>query len=777
MQLRTKIYVLIGGLFFFAFVAAQFLEEIITSRSLELQSSEIHQEIIKNEELKRLEIQSYIQSEIDDCFDRLYVILNQVKQAPLLYRHFLPLQDGRLNQTWFAAASLLNQNKWLDWIENKSASGIASLITVDPLKPTIGVELEKSENFSVVAIQNDPSPPSIYLAIPYTLSFMPMDQDNVGGRFFLFTPEQIRQLDMDAMVKKTEMQSVPYMKRGLEELINHLRQTKQALIAGRLFNGEKGDQIQDKECQTLLSQDKQFNNIDRYMLRYLEIAIVRDMALFLSTNLLGDDPMEALFPKGMVQIQSNGSCGYAVLNQDVFSDSMRSTLTRTSIFLHGDGQTEFPKTVSSDGEGRIFFGRTMRLESTQNPDLNSSLSVAIDAQSLVKNIALATAADIYFCSSNHVIKGFSRQGIELIGPKLNLPFDELKGKTTGFIPFEGGDYFFMKITPYSELDIDFYLLTPQYREFSLAMSIQKSAKNLIHKISHQMQVIAFIALILVFFFLNKIAKHMTDPISHLANACRVLRHGHLSEVHLPTLKGDSKDEVHTLYRVFDEMIDGLKEKDKVQGVLNKVVSPEIAKEILTGTIHLGGEEKNVTVMFADIRNFTKMSENMEPHDVINMLNTCMTKISHAIDQHSGVIDKFVGDEVMALFGAPINDEEGAKKAVICAFEILKVLDEWNAERKNQNLVPVEMGIGIHTGLVVAGNMGAENRLNYTVLGANVNLAARLCSAAKPHEILISRGTLESPGVKQSFETQALEKMSLKGFSEPVEVFLITHAQS
>jgi adenylate cyclase len=180
----------------------------------------------------------------------------------------------------------------------------------------------------------------------------------------------------------------------------------------------------------------------------------------------------------------------------------------------------------------------------------------------------------------------------------------------------------------------------------------------------------------------------------------------------------------------------------------------------------------ITVLFADIRSFTSMTQKMLPHEVIELLNTCMTKISRVIDEYGGVIDKYVGDEVMALFGAPIASEENALHAVKCAVKILEVLGEWNRERQGQGLIPIEMGIGVHTGLVVAGNMGAENRLNYTVLGRNVNLAARLCAAAHRMQILISDDTLHGPHVEEHLIYEKQTAMTLKGFDQPIDVYLV-----
>jgi len=210
----------------------------------------------------------------------------------------------------------------------------------------------------------------------------------------------------------------------------------------------------------------------------------------------------------------------------------------------------------------------------------------------------------------------------------------------------------------------------------------------------------------------------------------------------------------------------------VRGVLNKVVSKEIAEETLKGNVQLGGEEKRATVFFADIRGFTTLTEKMPPKEVIKLINVCMTKMSNAIDEHGGVIDKYVGDSVMGLFGAPIEKKESALKAVECGVTIIKIFEEWNREREKQQQSPIQIGIGIHTGSLVAGNMGAEDRLNYTVLGANVNLAARLCGKAEPMQILISQETLNEAGVKENLQVDSLSPIELKGFSNPIPVYSV-----
>jgi adenylate cyclase len=180
------------------------------------------------------------------------------------------------------------------------------------------------------------------------------------------------------------------------------------------------------------------------------------------------------------------------------------------------------------------------------------------------------------------------------------------------------------------------------------------------------------------------------------------------------------------------------------------------------------------MLFCDIRGFSTLTADLSPQKTIQLLNACMTKVSRVIEGEGGVIDKYVGDEVMALFGAPASHPDHALRAVSTGMLIVETLKKWNEARvKAGEQIIFEMGIGIHSGLVVAGNMGAEDRLNYTVLGSNVNLASRLCAVAKRNQLIISAATLAEPNVKESFYTRSLPPITLKGFVEPVQIYEIT----
>jgi adenylate cyclase len=272
--------------------------------------------------------------------------------------------------------------------------------------------------------------------------------------------------------------------------------------------------------------------------------------------------------------------------------------------------------------------------------------------------------------------------------------------------------------------------------------------------------------------LHTISRRITKPIIQLAAATKDVAEGRLDQVKLSLPPYKHHDEIAVLCHSFEEMVKGLQEKEKVKGVLNKVVSTEIAQEILKGSIHLGGEEKTVTVLFADIRDFTRITQNMPPQKVIDLLNTCMTKVSKLVDSNKGVIDKYVGDSAMALFGAPLARKEDTFDAIKSALEMIQSMKQWNQERTALGEPAIELGVGIHTGSMLVGNMGAENRLNYTVIGSNVNLASRLCKAAKGMEILMTKDTLDQPFVKERVEVEEISPLQFKGFDKVVNVFRV-----
>lgn len=229
------------------------------------------------------------------------------------------------------------------------------------------------------------------------------------------------------------------------------------------------------------------------------------------------------------------------------------------------------------------------------------------------------------------------------------------------------------------------------------------------------------------------------------------------------------DEIGVLAHTFNSMVGGLAERDRVQSLLGKVVSREIADELLSKRIELGGEEREITVLFSDIRNFTNLCETISPNDTLKLLNRYFTSMSHAIEEQGGVIDKYIGDAVMALFGAPVEQRDSAAKAVNSALAMIGELAQLNQVFAAEGKTSLAIGIGINTGTVVAGNMGSSNRLNYTVIGDGVNLASRLESLTKKYgvSIIVSEST-RNACPKVTF--RELDRVRVKGKKQPVVIY-------
>ena len=204
-------------------------------------------------------------------------------------------------------------------------------------------------------------------------------------------------------------------------------------------------------------------------------------------------------------------------------------------------------------------------------------------------------------------------------------------------------------------------------------------------------------------------------------------------------------------------------------------SPDVAKTIAAhgGEMKLDqGTKKEVVILFSDIRGFTSMSEKMDPDDVAQMLREYFTEMVDIIFRYGGTLDKFIGDAIMALWGAPIGTPEDADNAMQAAIEMQQKLTELNEHWKQSGKPAVQIGIGINSGNVFAGNIGSEQRLEYTVLGDAVNTASRLCSNAAKREILVSDALYAR--LKKKPKSEAREPLKVKNKEQLVPVFLVKH---
>ena len=233
----------------------------------------------------------------------------------------------------------------------------------------------------------------------------------------------------------------------------------------------------------------------------------------------------------------------------------------------------------------------------------------------------------------------------------------------------------------------------------------------------------------------------------------------------------SNDELGDLADAFNQMVRDIALKEKIKDSFGRYVAPEIVEMILANPSGhwMKAASKEATVLFTDIRGFTALSEDKEPEVIVDMLNDHFTKITDIIIRHGGHLDKFVGDAAMAVFGIPKENPNHAKDAVKASLEIMSLIEE-SALKTNQGAPVLRIGIGINTGEMVSGNLGSNKKMEYTVIGDNVNIASRLTSLADPGEILISSKTYDYLDKTDDFKFQEKGRISIKGRKIKIQVF-------
>ena len=263
-----------------------------------------------------------------------------------------------------------------------------------------------------------------------------------------------------------------------------------------------------------------------------------------------------------------------------------------------------------------------------------------------------------------------------------------------------------------------------------------------------------------------VSRSVAEPLGDLAAAMGRVEQGQL-DTRCPVV---SNDEIGEVAEGFNQMIGGLRERERVTEMFGRYVSREIRDEILAGRVSLDGTQADVTILFSDLRDFTPWVEATDPREVVRDLNAYFSEMEGAIRGSGGLVLQYIGDEIEAVFGAPVGDAHHADQAVHAAREMSRRLAAWNAERARAGKPPLRHGIGIHTGTVLAGSIGSRDRLSYALVGDTVNLASRIQGLTKDVgvEILVSGATQE-----RLADPSALIRVSaarVKGRSAEVEVY-------
>jgi len=261
-----------------------------------------------------------------------------------------------------------------------------------------------------------------------------------------------------------------------------------------------------------------------------------------------------------------------------------------------------------------------------------------------------------------------------------------------------------------------------------------------------------------------VSRSVAEPLLGLTFAMARVERGDL-EGRCPVV---SNDELGAVSEGFNRMLDGLREREAIKDTFGRYVTREVRDEILAGRVSVEGEQREVTVLFADLRDFTPWVESTEPREVVRDLNGYFGEMEAAIRAHGGLVLQFIGDEIEAVFGAPVPAADHPACAVRAALDMRARLAAWNRGRAR----PLRHGIGVHTGPVLAGAIGSRERLSYALVGDTVNLASRIQGLTKDVgvDILVSATTAQR--VARGIDLEPLPARRVKGKSVEVEVFRV-----
>jgi len=837
MNLRLKLFVIIGSLFIVIALISYYLPQFLLNRDIE--------------KLRETFDTSIIQHQQDDQQERKAAFLNRVQEnAYLLNADLYSVYDssffGLINphtnlssyHLWRKAAKLMAYNPEVDLLQitrqdygtiaivpdnanifsakaTHLANGVTNLEITRPLytdtptekKHFVGVKIEippsdRHFNISdelVLGELADFLRPSYYFlyhwdtlppAIPAN-SFLPAGASPLTGLpspgLSAFTPfgGSLFSLAGIAALPQPPVKDLltdfrkTHLKKAMADIWRPFR--KRSISYGGSLGLSYG--AQSIEVDPLVAYAIS-NTEKRFSIREEGTFLRRDLAEKFMGFLSTDTPFSEGAPVGIAKLtpqsvsEHKPTVGFALLSEDIYFN--HSLFDDASYYLKHSSNGRIPiasdlALINNSSLQNVYIGNTLAVKNdTLKPLLLNSLTLGSSLGPLLEDLATSSELVVFLTDGLNIRLAFNANGMAIPADAFkDFPIKEMIARSMDEVTVNGVIYDYFKIQPVNDSSNFILIIIPQSEEilYQFKNTMYSEMIAISHRISYQLLAVSLLCLGISLIILGFLSGRITKPIALLAKATQDVSKGHYSDIHLPHSK-NRHDEIGVLSDSFTNMVVDLRDREKIRGVLNKVVSKEIAEEILKGNIHLGGEEKVISILFTDIRHFSKMTELLPPQVVIDFLNSYMTKMSDIIEQEGGVIDKYVGDEIMALYGAPLPTPDNALRAIRTGLMMIETLRTWNVDRSSKGMPPVEIGIGIHTGIVVAGNMGTETRLNYTVLGANVNLASRLCMAAAPMQILITESTLNSLYVRDTFIVEELPPIHFKGFSEPIATYSV-----
>lgn len=322
-------------------------------------------------------------------------------------------------------------------------------------------------------------------------------------------------------------------------------------------------------------------------------------------------------------------------------------------------------------------------------------------------------------------------------------------------------------------DQDSWLFTLRKNQLGMSVFSLISKDELLAPANYMKESSIFIIAIMVsilIYVLFLFSSQFSKPIEVLEDATKKVSEGNLDIKVSKNIK--TRDEVKSLAVAFDAMVEGLKEREKMQNVLNKFHGSKVTEELLKKEISLGGEKKNVAILFSDIRGFTDFSEGHTSEEVVKMLNEYFEVMVGIINRHGGVVDKFIGDAIMAVWGIPHETEDDCKNALRACLDMRVELSELNQNRIERGLVPIKIGVGLHYGEAISGQIGSHERMEFTVIGDTVNTASRIEGATKGFgvDLLVSSSVLTK--LDESFLIQKAGNVEVQGKTEALSLYQV-----
>lgn len=398
----------------------------------------------------------------------------------------------------------------------------------------------------------------------------------------------------------------------------------------------------------------------------------------------------------------------------------------------------------------VFFARDVRESLFPKPDAFNLYFAAHEMMAKEKAILYAMVLD----SDGKILAHTDKIKI---GEKLSDQFwDILKYNNQTIVSEEEGFY-----------DIGVPIIIGEIKVGAVRIGFSsQSIKNALTEMRNKIVLITIAMLLISVFVTTIVVAVMVKPINTLAALAKRIGEGDLNH----QIETKSNDEIGELGKNFNEMIKGLKDRNFIRDTFGRYVSSSVAEAILSGRLKLGGERKKATVLFSDIRNFTSMSEKLPPEDVVEFLNEYFAEMVSIIIKYEGVLDKFIGDAILAVFGEPISHPGDACRAVFAALEMQERLKIFNEKRSKAGKNNINIGIGINTGELVAGNIGSDVRMEYTAIGDTVNVSQRIEELNKEFgtKILISKNTYNE--IKDEVEVREIQSASIRGKERRVTVY-------